>query len=337
MVKEADDGHVEDEGVVVKSKRTRGGRGRGRGRKKKADVKEVEIAMDDAPPLQNVVEEKVVSGAVSGVGVAFPEQTEGFQCGSEEGRCEEPVCASIEQNEAEDEMNDSFLGERCEEPICTSNQRPNEVQDDLNGGFLGGNICEQVDGDLYPREQSCAEPMYDIVQLDKPGDAVNADVSVEVEASLKPFNEIDQEIKLKDKANIQVLEVSENVGGSSCAPREEIMVGASEAEKQTQDKLESDLASEDRVMEESVSGEILEETGSGDHGRIPDREPVSAPDLEKMTLGEWFDYLEVYLPKQIYDVTDEIVDGMRKRAKQFDEFMLEQQQQKEKGKLPMAT
>ncbi|KAK9713684.1 hypothetical protein RND81_06G044300 [Saponaria officinalis] len=105
----------------------------------------------------------------------------------------------------------------------------------------------------------------------------------------------------------------------------------------TLDKVESDLASGDQLIEESASGELLEETGTDYRGGITDREPVPVPDLEKMTLGEWFDYLEAYLPKQIHDVTDEIIDDMQKRAKQFDEFMLEQQQQKEKGKLPMIT
>ncbi|OVA16751.1 Forkhead-associated (FHA) domain [Macleaya cordata] len=56
-------------------------------------------------------------------------------------------------------------------------------------------------------------------------------------------------------------------------------------------------------------------------------------DWEKMTLGDWFDYLESNLPKQLHEITDEIISSMRERSKQFTEFML--QQQDGKGKLPM--
>lgn len=50
-------------------------------------------------------------------------------------------------------------------------------------------------------------------------------------------------------------------------------------------------------------------------------------DLEKMTLGEWFDFLDVYLPKQIIYETEKMILDMRQKSEKFHCFMLQQQQQ----------
>ncbi|XP_058082725.1 FHA domain-containing protein At4g14490-like [Magnolia sinica] len=56
---------------------------------------------------------------------------------------------------------------------------------------------------------------------------------------------------------------------------------------------------------------------------------------EKITLGEWFDRMERYLPKQINDITEEIIQSLRQRHKQFEEFI--EQQRDGKGKLAVAN
>lgn len=52
------------------------------------------------------------------------------------------------------------------------------------------------------------------------------------------------------------------------------------------------------------------------------------PDLEKMSLGEWFDFLEVYLPKQIHDETEDIIDSMRQKAERLREYVMMHENQK---------
>ncbi|THG20878.1 hypothetical protein TEA_003102 [Camellia sinensis var. sinensis] len=83
------------------------------------------------------------------------------------------------------------------------------------------------------------------------------------------------------------------------------------------------------VLEDKEVGENadLGQQGLNEEGGV---EAGDGPDLEKMTLGDWFDYLEVYLPKQIYDETEEIILRMKQKAEKFHEFVLQQKNDKEK-------
>ncbi|XP_022145157.1 FHA domain-containing protein At4g14490-like [Momordica charantia] len=56
-----------------------------------------------------------------------------------------------------------------------------------------------------------------------------------------------------------------------------------------------------------------------------------ALDLKKMTLGEWFDYLETHLPKQIIDATEEIISSMRIKSAQVREYIARQKNEECRG------
>ncbi|KAK7266870.1 hypothetical protein RIF29_19528 [Crotalaria pallida] len=59
------------------------------------------------------------------------------------------------------------------------------------------------------------------------------------------------------------------------------------------------------------------------------------PDMEKMSLGEWFDFLEVQLPKQIIDATEDMIDSMRHKADRLSEYIIEQNNNDKAWKAPL--
>ncbi|KAJ0789475.1 putative transcription factor interactor and regulator FHA-SMAD family [Helianthus annuus] len=73
------------------------------------------------------------------------------------------------------------------------------------------------------------------------------------------------------------------------------------------------------VVEES---ECMKDGGDNDRWK----------DLEKMTLGDFFDYLEVQLPKEIYDKSEKIISDLEEKARKCHEFRL-QRNESGKGKL----
>ncbi|XP_068654797.1 FHA domain-containing protein At4g14490-like isoform X2 [Aristolochia californica] len=61
-------------------------------------------------------------------------------------------------------------------------------------------------------------------------------------------------------------------------------------------------------------GKECQDSGRGANDRIH---------WEKITLGEWFDRMEKYLPQKINEIADEIIGKLRNRQKQFDEYVSE--------------
>ncbi|XP_062076734.1 FHA domain-containing protein At4g14490-like isoform X2 [Humulus lupulus] len=70
-----------------------------------------------------------------------------------------------------------------------------------------------------------------------------------------------------------------------------------------------------------ISGEAKKDSASGSKEKLG--ESGKELDLEKMTLGEWFDYLEIALPKQIIEASEEMIKGMRLKAERFHNYMVE--------------
>nr|KYP76315.1 FHA domain-containing protein At4g14490 [Cajanus cajan] len=139
----------------------------------------------------------------------------------------------------------------------------------------------------------------------------------------------------KSTRNRSLVEVSDSSVGNLDAPVEEpkntrLTRNPKNARAVTGnvEKKKSDGVTEKRelLQKEVGDGRKKEKVNSGDG---------NWPDLNNMTLGEWFDFLEVHLPKQIIDETEEIIDSMMQKAERLREYIAEMQQQNNKGKMAM--
>uniref|UniRef100_A0A6N2N1V3 FHA domain-containing protein n=1 Tax=Salix viminalis TaxID=40686 RepID=A0A6N2N1V3_SALVM len=120
--------------------------------------------------------------------------------------------------------------------------------------------------------------------------------------------------------------------------QEEVKEIANEVKVETVEDVHEEITEKEMDL-----GEKCNDTAKGNGTKEDDASeaPVGAnessekgkelPDLEKMTLEEWFDSMEVDLPKQILEVTEEIVEGMRRKAERVREYMIEQKKKQGVG------
>ncbi|CAN6461050.1 unnamed protein product [Victoria cruziana] len=91
-----------------------------------------------------------------------------------------------------------------------------------------------------------------------------------------------------------------------------------EAAKECAKETEKNEIVNDRDMQQSRNGEKDEKEVGGEQPEL------SKNDMENITLGQWLDRMEVWLPKQIRDVSEELIELMRERATQVEEFVSHQ-------------
>ncbi|TXG59458.1 hypothetical protein EZV62_014031 [Acer yangbiense] len=113
----------------------------------------------------------------------------------------------------------------------------------------------------------------------------------------------------RDVKDTVEIEVNRDVAESSNKAENNVVNrGVKESGDQVEERVESD------VNRDGNTAGIKVGSGVEDNG----------PNLEKMTLGEWFDYMEVYLLKE---ATEEMIEGMRRKAERLHNYMRQQKRQ----------
>ncbi|KAL2321116.1 hypothetical protein Fmac_030085 [Flemingia macrophylla] len=140
------------------------------------------------------------------------------------------------------------------------------------------------------------------------------------------------EEKHKSTRNLTLVEVSESSVADLDVPVEE-----PKNTHAVSGSVQCGVENVEKKKNEGANGkrELLQK--AGEDGRENENVISDAgdwPDLKSMTLGQWFDFLELHLPKQIIDESEEMIDSMTRKSERLREYIAEMQQQNDKGTMP---
>ncbi|XP_031111415.1 uncharacterized protein LOC116015475 [Ipomoea triloba] len=149
---------------------------------------------------------------------------------------------------------------------------------------------------------------------------VEAIRSMEEERQVEGYNAVEELANLREEGHNGVL----NTSGAN--KDENGVLERTKCQDESIQHMEEDGQVEgNHTVEEEEACHGSPNVSGGNMGK----HDVEEVNLEILTLGEWLDYLEIYVPKQIIDVTEEMILEMRKKAEKLQEFMLHQKNAKE--------
>nr|VDD59970.1 unnamed protein product [Brassica oleracea] len=93
-------------------------------------------------------------------------------------------------------------------------------------------------------------------------------------------------------------------------------------------------------LQDTIDKEAGVETSEGDEcgddeeeEKAEESRSIKKVGLRKMTLGEWFKFMEVHVQKQIVEETEKMLELMRSKALRVDQYIAEQKQAMGKGRV----
>ncbi|CAN6981240.1 unnamed protein product [Brassica oleracea var. botrytis] len=189
---------------------------------------------------------------------------------------------------------------------------------------------KSVVGEMEARDEDVEAQKGRSETSDKEDEAPKRVEQVEVESRKSTLGEEDVVEDKENDMDENVMDVSETSDkDDETSKRAETESGKSslgengEAEN-LQDAVEEegDCNSVEAGVETS-DGECEEEEEKAEQ---ESRNVVEKVDLEKMTLGDWFEYMKVYMRKKIMDETEEMIEGMRAKSRRVHQYTAEQKQ-----------
>ncbi|CAN4077998.1 unnamed protein product [Withania somnifera] len=325
--------------VVDGERQTKQCWGRTRGSKKAESVKSVVDSVNEAENVDvfdGEVESKRCSGRKSG-----SKKVESVKDGDN----------VVEESESLDVV--EVERQRKPSPRRTRGSRKVESVNDGNDGGKETERLVVVDADrerkLSPRRTTGCKRPQNVKWTDGVEEAKNS-VAIDVDKEKKVCSRRSRGSRKEDHVEnlhenagecmeLKQLRKGKGKGKGSTArmvrsEEDEVIKKLERDQKDCEEAVENANEGVERNMPQVVGVELRREgcEGSVSHAGVKMSEDVQMEeevDLEKMTLGEWLDCLEVYLPKQIIDATEDMILGMKQNTEKYQEFMLQQKNAKD--------
>ncbi|CAG7878558.1 unnamed protein product [Brassica rapa] len=204
---------------------------------------------------------------------------------------------------------------KCEDTVIEEKRRPSRATRSKKEA-IGGDSFLELEMVLNQAKKSRAKKKKtEQKSVVEEMESRNEDVEEDEKGRIETCDKVDEASKMLEQVEIESRKSTLGEDGEAENLQDEV-------------EEEGDCKSNEAVIETSDGG--CEEEGKAEQGSRNDKN-VEKVDLEKMTLGDWFEYMKVHLRKQIVDKTEMMIEDMRSKSLRVRHHIAEQKQAKEEG------